>query len=90
MGWTLVLNPDGTTTAWNPDRTKVLHSHSPPARTGNPPGIAIAIALAARSRNTDPLQPGSKSRALGYLIAVTCGISTQGKQICALRNVCRV
>jgi uncharacterized protein DUF222 len=33
-GWTLVLNPDGTTTAWNPDRTKVLHSHSPPARPG--------------------------------------------------------
>jgi hypothetical protein len=33
-GWTLALNPDGTTTAWNPDRTKVLHSHSPPARTG--------------------------------------------------------
>jgi hypothetical protein len=26
-----VLNPDGTTTAWNPDKTKVLHSHSPPA-----------------------------------------------------------
>ena len=33
-GWTLVLNPDGTTTAWNPDRSKVLHSHSPPARAG--------------------------------------------------------
>jgi HNH endonuclease len=33
-GWTLALNPDGTTTAWNPDRTKVLHSHSPPARPG--------------------------------------------------------
>jgi hypothetical protein len=33
-GWTLALNPDGTTTAWNPDRTKVLHSHSPPARAG--------------------------------------------------------
>jgi hypothetical protein len=33
-GWTLVLNPDGTTTAWNPDKTKVLHSHSPPARPG--------------------------------------------------------
>jgi hypothetical protein len=32
--WTLVLNPDGTTTAWNPDRTKVLHSHSPPPRAG--------------------------------------------------------
>ncbi len=34
MGWTLVRNPDGTTTAWNPDRTKVLRSHSPPARAG--------------------------------------------------------
>jgi hypothetical protein len=33
-GWTLVLNPDGTTTAWNPGRTKVLHSHSPPAKAG--------------------------------------------------------
>jgi hypothetical protein len=33
-GWILVLNPDGTTTAWNKDRTKVLHSHSPPARPG--------------------------------------------------------
>jgi Domain of unknown function (DUF222) len=31
-GWTLVLNPDGTTTAWNKDRTKVLHSHGPPAQ----------------------------------------------------------
>ena len=33
-GWTLVLNPDGTTSAWNKDKTKVLHSHSPPARLG--------------------------------------------------------
>jgi hypothetical protein len=33
-GWTLVLNPDSTTTAWNKDRTKVLHSHGPPARAG--------------------------------------------------------
>jgi hypothetical protein len=32
--WTLVLNGDGTTTAWNPDRTKVLHSDGPPARAG--------------------------------------------------------
>jgi Domain of unknown function (DUF222) len=30
-GWTLVLNSDGTTTAWNKDKTKVLHSHGPPA-----------------------------------------------------------
>ena len=29
-GWTLALNPDGTTTAWNPDRTKALYSHGPP------------------------------------------------------------
>ncbi len=33
-GWTLILNPDGTTTAWNKDKTKILHSHSPPARPG--------------------------------------------------------
>jgi hypothetical protein len=33
-GWTLVQNPDGTTTAWNPDKTKVLHSHSPPFQAG--------------------------------------------------------
>jgi hypothetical protein len=33
-GWTLVLNPDGTTTAWNKDKTKVLHSHGPPVRAG--------------------------------------------------------
>ena len=34
MGWTLVLHPDGTTSAWNPDKSKVLHSHGPPARAG--------------------------------------------------------
>ena len=33
-GWTLVLNPDGTTTAWNKDKTKVLHSYGPPVRPG--------------------------------------------------------
>ncbi len=33
-GWTLILNPDGTTTAWNKDRTKMLHSHGPPVRPG--------------------------------------------------------
>ena len=33
-GWTLVVNPDGTTTAWNKDKTKVLHSHGPPVQTG--------------------------------------------------------
>ena len=34
MGWTVVLNPDGTTTAWNPGKTKILRSHSPPPDTG--------------------------------------------------------
>jgi hypothetical protein len=34
LGWTLVRHPDGTTTAWNRDKTKVLRSHSPPARAG--------------------------------------------------------
>ena len=33
-GWTLVVNPDGTTTAWNKNKTKILHSHGPPARAG--------------------------------------------------------
>ena len=33
-GWTLVLNPDGSTTAWNRNKTKVLRSHSPPTRPG--------------------------------------------------------
>jgi hypothetical protein len=34
LGWTLTLHPDGTTTAWSPDRTKILYSHGPPARAG--------------------------------------------------------
>src|SRR5690348_384888 len=33
-GWTLVVNPDGTTSAWNKNKTKVLHSHGPPVRSG--------------------------------------------------------
>jgi len=35
-GWTVILNPDGTTTAWNKDRTKILHSH-PHTRNHSPP-----------------------------------------------------
>ena len=30
-GWTIQLNPDGTTTMTNPDKSRVYHSHSPPA-----------------------------------------------------------
>ncbi len=29
-GWTLILNPDGTTTATSPDGQRTLHSHAPP------------------------------------------------------------
>jgi hypothetical protein len=28
------VNPDGTTSAWNKNKTKVLHSHGPLARAG--------------------------------------------------------
>jgi Domain of unknown function (DUF222)/HNH endonuclease len=31
-GWTLVLHPDGSTTATSPDHARVLHSHSPPGQ----------------------------------------------------------
>jgi hypothetical protein len=35
QGWTVTLNPDGTTTARSPDGSKVFHSHGPPtARAG--------------------------------------------------------
>ena len=44
-GWTLVLNPDGTTSAWNKDKTKVLHSHGPPG----PPGVTTPVTAAPRS-----------------------------------------
>ena len=30
--WQIVLQPDATVTATSPDRTRVLHSHSPPAQ----------------------------------------------------------
>jgi hypothetical protein len=30
-GWSITLNPDGTTTMTNPSGTKIYHSHSPPA-----------------------------------------------------------
>jgi hypothetical protein len=29
-GWTITLNPDGTTTMTSPDRKRTYHSHSPP------------------------------------------------------------
>ena len=30
--WQIVLKPDGTVTATSPDRTRILHSHGPPAK----------------------------------------------------------
>jgi hypothetical protein len=38
-GWTLTLHSDGTTTATSPDRTRTLHSHSPP---GHDPPSRVA------------------------------------------------
>ena len=34
QGWTVTLNPDGTTTARSPDGTKIFYSHGPPPRAG--------------------------------------------------------
>jgi hypothetical protein len=28
QGWTVTLNPDGTTTACNPGKTRTFHSHN--------------------------------------------------------------
>ena len=42
-GWTLVVNPDGTTTAWNKDKTRVLHSHGPRPAPGRAPGTPRAV-----------------------------------------------
>ncbi len=30
-GWTITLHADGTTTMQSPDRSRIYHSHSPPA-----------------------------------------------------------
>ena len=58
-GWTLVLNPDGTTTAWNPDKTKILHSHS---HTLQPtPGNAPGCPGAQGSQNPGPTAMGQGS-----------------------------
>src|SRR5208337_2332560 len=63
MGWTVVLNPDGTTTAWNKNRTKVLHSHSPPPppreTPKKPAGGADVPAVAPRVAAT--MNPNSAS-----------------------------
>ncbi|MBV9092758.1 MAG: HNH endonuclease [Streptosporangiaceae bacterium] len=40
MGCTLVLHPDGTATAWNPDKTKIRRSHGPPPRARVTPNMA--------------------------------------------------
>ncbi|MGH3234917.1 MAG: HNH endonuclease, partial [Streptosporangiaceae bacterium] len=77
-GWTLVLNPDGTTTAWNPDKTKVLHSHSPPVLQvqgrGIPgPGLVPLALVSALVRDADTVgstaspsaPPASQAVALG-------------------------
>ena len=51
-----MLNPDGTTTAWNKDKTKVLHSHGPPGpprgnTRGTGPGARESAGRAAARRD---------------------------------------
>ena len=65
MGWTVVLNPDGTTTAWNPGKTKILRSHSPHPTPGNTPG---------RSRGTQSLQAPTTA-SFAYRGCVETGLS---------------
>ena len=62
-GWTLVVNPDGTTSAWNKNKTKVLHSHGPPAGRGNRPGSGRPSELSAGSTASNSI-PNSWSRSI--------------------------
>ena len=39
LGWTVVLNPDGTTTAWNKDKTKIRTVTGHPPEPGNTPAF---------------------------------------------------
>ena len=47
-GWTLVLNPDGTTTAWNKGKTKVLHGHAARSQATGP------VQVSSKSCQTQP------------------------------------
>ena len=64
MGWTVVLNPDGTTTAWNKDRTKVLRSHSPRRHRVTPsrehPGPQDSQILGPSAMRQDPLRASAE------------------------------
>ena len=46
-GWTLVVNPDGTTTAWNKDKTRTgprsCTATGHPPGPGNSPGVTLAV-----------------------------------------------
>jgi hypothetical protein len=60
-GWTLVVNPDGTTTAWNKNKTEVLHSHGPRPAPGNSPGSEPPSERSAGSTASNSI-PNSWSR----------------------------
>ena len=38
LSWNQIINPDGTTTAWNKDKTKVCAATGRPPAPGSPPG----------------------------------------------------
>jgi hypothetical protein len=65
-GWTLVVNSDGTTTAWNKDKTKVLHSHGPPS-PGRVTAPAAWRSTAPTSRQVT--EPGGNAELVSFIVA---------------------
>ena len=69
-GWTLVVNPDGTTSAWNKNKTKVLHSHERPARAGKGP----ACPGSSTTPSADPGDPRSHHPGDGLHLDLQIGV----------------
>jgi hypothetical protein len=72
-GWTITLNPDGTTSMTNPDRTRVYHGHSPPTR-----GLR-------KCRMVDPARLGPTANHAGVLTKVIPMSSWSAKSMERLR-----
>jgi hypothetical protein len=70
-GWTLVLNPDGTTTAWNKDKTWTRPKSSTELREGRdggltsyPGGYSARRAEAVRARAAQPAGASAPATAM--------------------------
>jgi catechol 2,3-dioxygenase-like lactoylglutathione lyase family enzyme len=83
-GWTVTLNPDGTTTARSPDGTKVFHSHGTPDR---PLRVARArlAGMWSMCRFSGPDQPGCMSSPVAMLpaclITSACRLATSRRRV---------